>query len=294
MALHSTHEVELPVDSIEPEDNDRKQFNEDALMALAGSIEKVGLVQAIRVRPRDAGGYWLVAGERRWRAHKLLGLPQIRAIVVDKDARDAKMEQLAENKARVDLNPIEEARAYEQRIREFGETVDSISAACGVPPATIRWRLDLLKLAPEVQDLIASGQLRHTIGEALVGLDSDRQRAVLKTIGQENLNLDELWKLTERLKNEMREQTLFDPAQFELVQDEYVADAKKKNVALTARQWAALAHDLVVAMTRNDLVWAMLVESDEEVPVLVDRAKEVVDYRYRLMNKEPEWQQTPN
>src|SRR2546423_15721170 len=102
----------LPVEEIAPNpDQPRRRFDEDGLAALAESLKERGVLQPVLVRPRDDGGYELIAGERRWRAARIAGLDTVPAIVRPRDAAASLELALIENMAREDLNPVEEARA---------------------------------------------------------------------------------------------------------------------------------------------------------------------------------------
>lgn len=267
--------LQVAVDEIVPRNNDREVFDQQGIEELAESIAAVGLVQPIRVRPREEGGYELIAGERRWRAHLHLGRRTIDAVVTDASDRAAKDAMLAENMARRALNPIEEAKAYRERIDEFGETIEEVARVAGRQPAHIRWRLGLLDLAPDIIEQVASGNLRHTFAEAMVGLDANRQRAVVGILGKQKLSLDELWKLTERMRAEQAEQALFDDSQFELHAEEYVERAKRDTRALTVRQLARLTDEVLVGYSQ------LLQDADlpSDLARKVERLRDAVAYR---------------
>ena len=155
----------------------RQAFDEDGLGALAASIAEVGVLQPLLVRPLgDEDGrpvYELIAGERRWRAAKRVGLPAVPAIV--RDVSDlASMEQaVVENLHRKDLNPLEEAAAYTQLLEDFGLTHDSLAKRVGKSRTTVTNLLRLLQLPPAVQKLVRDGALAEGHARALLGL-SDR------------------------------------------------------------------------------------------------------------------------
>jgi ParB family transcriptional regulator, chromosome partitioning protein len=136
--------------------NDRKHFDAKSIEDLAGSIKAHGLAQPITVR-RIADGFELVAGERRFRAHQLLGVATIDAIVRDLSDEGAAGIMLVENTGRVDLSPIEEANAYRRRIDEFGSTPAEVATAAGVSSIRVKYRLDLLNLRPEIQHQVHNG-----------------------------------------------------------------------------------------------------------------------------------------
>lgn len=166
--------------------NDRTTFDPAALQSLADSIRENGLAQPITVRPLADGTYQLVAGERRYRAHKLLNAPTIRAIVVEMTDQQAAQVMLAENTARKDLDPIDEAKAYERRMTEYSWDEKTCADRAGVNVQIIRNRLALLSLRTDIQFLVRSGNL--TVGYAQIiaesNLDNNRQLITLKRLNE--------------------------------------------------------------------------------------------------------------
>lgn len=166
--------------------NDRTTFDPQALQSLADSIRENGLAQPITVRPLAEDSYQLVAGERRYRAHKLLGVATIRAIVVSMSDQQAAQVMLAENTARKDLDPIDEARAYKRRMSEYGWDEKTCAERAGVNVQIIRNRLALLSLRDDIQFLVRSGNL--TVGYAQIiaesELDNNRQLIALKKLNE--------------------------------------------------------------------------------------------------------------
>lgn len=149
----------------------RKDFDEAALEELRASIAAYGVLQPILVR-KSTHGYELIAGERRWRAAKLAGLEKIPALV--REYNDAETSEIAliENLQREDLNPMEEARAYQSLIGSFGLTQDEISKKVGRSRSHIANFLRLQKLDEKVQDYVASGTLSMGQARPLVALES--------------------------------------------------------------------------------------------------------------------------
>jgi ParB/RepB/Spo0J family partition protein len=220
--------TDVPVDLIEPEHNDRTTFDEGALKLLGESIITNGLVQPITVRPRTDGrtGYWLVAGERRWRAHQVVGLATIRAFVRNLDDATAQDIMLVENLARVDLNPIEEALAYRKRL-DAGADLADLARVAGVTTSRVKLRLDLLRLAPEVTHLVATGQILHGLAWELRNLDHNRQLVAMRAYGQQPaMGWAGLKTLVDELFKQQTEEPMFDADQF-LVLDELLEIAAK-------------------------------------------------------------------
>ncbi|GEK23110.1 ParB/RepB/Spo0J family partition protein [Cellulomonas xylanilytica] len=162
--------AELPVGQIRPNPKQpRTVFDEDALEELVGSIREVGVLQPIVVR--DAGdGYELIMGERRWRATQAAGLATIPAIIRDTDDSDLLRDALLENLHRSELNPLEEAAAYQQLLDDFGCTHEQLATRIQRSRPQISNTLRLLKLPPLVQRRVAAGVLSAGHARALLGL----------------------------------------------------------------------------------------------------------------------------
>ncbi|AZN30296.1 ParB/RepB/Spo0J family partition protein [Flaviflexus salsibiostraticola] len=163
--------TEIPVDQIFANTKQpRTVFDEDELAELADSIAEVGLLQPIVVRHVPDGGYELIMGERRWRASARAGLESIPAIVRDTADDDLLRDALLENLHRVELNPLEEASAYQQLLEDFGCTQEELSRRIARSRPQISNTLRLLKLPPLVQRRVAAGVLSAGHARALLGL----------------------------------------------------------------------------------------------------------------------------
>ena len=162
--------TDLPVDSITANPQQpRKAFGDKALQQLAESLRQSGVLQPVVVR-RMNGGYQLIVGERRWRAAKLAGLSQIPAVV--REATDAQSLELAlvENLLREDLNPMEEAEAYQRLLAEFGWTQEELAQRVGRDRSTIANCLRLLKLPEVIQADLRTDRLSMGHARALLSL----------------------------------------------------------------------------------------------------------------------------
>ena len=183
--------LDIPVASIKPNPHQpRGHFDEESLASLAASIRELGVLQPILVRQVGDADFELVAGERRWRAARRAGLPTIPAIV--RDVTDiASVEQaLVENLHREDLNPLEEAAAYQQLIEDFGLTHEQLSGRVGRSRVTITNTLRLFQLPPTVQKLVADGQLSAGHARALLGTpDRSYQEALARRAVGEQLSV---------------------------------------------------------------------------------------------------------
>ena len=148
----------------------RKTFDQEALAGLADSIAAHGVLQPILVREVGPDRYAIVAGERRWRAAKLAALSEIPAIVVEMDEKTAAEVALIENIQREDLNPIEEAEAYETLANEYRMTQEDIAARVGKSRSAIANTMRLLDLPSDVRALVVDGKLSAGHARALLGL----------------------------------------------------------------------------------------------------------------------------
>jgi ParB family chromosome partitioning protein len=182
---------EISVDSVTPNPRQpRTHFDDDALEELATSLREVGLLQPVVVRELLPGRYELVMGERRWRASRIAGLVQIPAIVRD-TADDAMLrDALLENLHRQQLNPLEEAAAYEQLLREFGATHEELAGKLGRSRSHVTNMIRLLGLPPAVQRRVAAGVLSAGHARALLSLDdTDAQDRLATRIVAEGLSV---------------------------------------------------------------------------------------------------------
>ncbi|HWC39602.1 MAG TPA: ParB/RepB/Spo0J family partition protein [Acidimicrobiales bacterium] len=161
--------LEISLSEIHPNPlQPRENFDEESLASLTASVREVGVLQPILVR-RDGDGYELVAGERRWRAAKRAGLVTIPALVRTADDVASMTQALVENLHREDLNPMEEAAAYQQLIEDFGLTHEEVAARVGRTRASVSNTLRLFQLPPGLQRLVIDGQLSAGHARALLG-----------------------------------------------------------------------------------------------------------------------------
>jgi ParB family chromosome partitioning protein len=157
----------------------RVQFDEEALKELVASIREKGVLAPILVRNAKDGRYEIIAGERRFRAAQQLKLTRVPVVVRDVDDQEALVLSIVENVQREELNPIEEAQAFQRLIKEFSSTQEDIARAVSKDRSTVANMLRLLTLPAEVQKVIASGRLSFGHGKALLGLDSVAQQVKL-------------------------------------------------------------------------------------------------------------------
>ncbi|MCU1466483.1 MAG: Chromosome partitioning protein ParB [Actinomycetia bacterium] len=183
--------AEIPTAEIRPNPQQpREHFDEEALAALADSIREVGILQPVLVRAGEGGGFELIAGERRWRAARRIGLQTVPAMV--RVADDAAMLQhaIVENVQREELNPLEEAAGYQQLIEDFSLTHDDVATRVGKSRATITNTLRLLQLPPSIQRCLKDGTIRMGHARALLGTpDRGFQEELAKRVTAEDLSV---------------------------------------------------------------------------------------------------------
>jgi ParB family chromosome partitioning protein len=150
----------------------RKTFDDARLDELAASIRSQGIIQPLVVRLREAGGYELIAGERRWRAAQRAGLHEVPAVVRDVAEKSAFEMAMVENLQRQDLNPIEEAQGFERLIAEFGYTQEALATRVGKDRSTVANALRLLRLPEGVRGMVTEGRLSMGHARALLGLEA--------------------------------------------------------------------------------------------------------------------------
>lgn len=180
----------LRVSEIEPNRSQpRKFFNEDALKELAESLKTHGMIEPIVVKERD-GYYEIIAGERRWRAAKLAKLKEVPVIIKDYTDREIMEIALIENIQREDLNPIEEAMAYESLIKEYDLLQEELAERLSKGRSTITNSMRLLKLSEEVRNLVITGELSSGHARTLIPVeDSDLQAMLARKIIAEKLSV---------------------------------------------------------------------------------------------------------
>lgn len=185
------HFAEIPLEAITPNPRQpREVFDEDALLELVTSIQEVGLLQPIVVRQIGPARYELIMGERRWRACREAGLDAIPAIVRATDDEKLLLDALLENLHRAQLNPIEEAAAYDQLLKDFNCTHDQLADRIGRSRPQVSNTLRLLKLSPKVQNRVAAGVLSAGHARALLSVeDPEEQERLAYRVVAEGLSV---------------------------------------------------------------------------------------------------------
>ena len=229
----------LRLSAIEPrKDQPRKTFADEPLMQLSESIRQFGVLQPIVVRENEylEGTYEIIAGERRWRAAKMADLTEIPAVILKGDDLKAAQIAVIENVQREDLNPVEEALAYQALIDRFGLTQEQVAKQVGKSRAAITNNLRLLDLPDEVLELLRAGSLSSGHARALLGLNSQEQMTSLaEKIIEKGLSVRDVER-TVRLLN-YQPTALDEEEQDELTQRKvYMRDLEHRAVSILGRR----------------------------------------------------------
>ncbi len=193
-------EMFLKLSSIEPNHNQpRMEFREESLMELAESMKEYGVLQPLLVQ-KKGDFYEIIAGERRWRAAKLAGLKEVPVVIREYTKQQSMEIALIENVQREDLNPIEEAKAYQKLMQEFGLKQEEIATRVAKNRVTITNSMRLLKLENRVQDMLIQNQITGGHARALLAVDDpELQFQIAGRIVAENLSVREVEKLVKSL-----------------------------------------------------------------------------------------------
>lgn len=171
---------------IEPNrEQPRKNFSEDAISSLAESIREHGMLQPILVRPMALGGYQIVAGERRWRAARMLGLDEVPVNIRELSDTQAMQIAVIENLQRENLNPVEEANGYNELIEKYGMTQEKVAQMVGRSRSSIANAIRILSLPENVLKMLGDGRLSMGHAKALLGFDD---RELLISIAEKACN----------------------------------------------------------------------------------------------------------
>lgn len=260
----------LKISSIEPRrDQPRKTFERESLEALAESIQKHGVLQPIIVRPNQLidDTYEIIAGERRWRAAKLAGIDEIPAVVLDGD--DLKIAQVAiiENIQREDLNPVEEAIAYQELMDKFNLTQDQVSKQVGKSRSAIANLLRLLDLPEDVLSMLKNDEISAGHARALLGLDAVEDMLPLaQKIVEKELSVREVENAVKKLNSR--------PALTEIDDVEDVNTTVMSRIhlrELEKRSRETLGRKVKITNTPKKRVVEIAFDSDEDLETLLAR-----------------------
>ncbi len=259
----------IRIANIEPrKDQPRKNFEKEALEALAGSISKYGVLQPIIVRENISavGTYEIIAGERRWRAAKLAGLTEIPAVVIDGDELKAAQVSIIENVQREDLNPVEEAMAYDALIERFGLKQDEVAAQVGKSRSAIANMLRLLDLPDVILELLRDGQITTGHARTLLGLDDeDNMLPLANKIIENNLSVREVENAVKKLNaisKEEAEAEIAAPAPYKMMAKSYMKDLERRSMQ-------ALGRKVRILQTARKKVVELSFDSNDDLEILL-------------------------
>lgn len=229
--MPSLEAIDLRLSQIEPDNNQaRKIFSDTLLEELASSIREHGVIQPILVREIENGRskYQIIAGERRWRAAKKVGLEKIPAIIKKYDKTNNMAVSLIENIQRENLNPLEEAQAIQRLLVECCMTHSDIAKTLSRSRATITNLLRLLTLTHEVKEMLHAKLLEMGHARALLSLPYEQQIDIAKIIVKKSLSVRETEKLVQRLNMPQNKQEFLLTSQFEKKTDDWIAQLSKQ------------------------------------------------------------------
>lgn len=190
------------ISDIEPNRNQpRKKFDEDALIELADSIKQFGIIQPLVVQKKEHC-YEIIAGERRWRASKMAGLKEVPVVIKDYSDEEIVEIALIENIQREDLNPIEEAQAYQRLIRDYNLKQDELAERISKSRTSITNSMRLLKLSEEVQQMLIENMISSGHARALLSVqDPELQLKLAMKVMDEKLSVREIEKIVQKIQN---------------------------------------------------------------------------------------------
>lgn len=199
---------EVSISDIEPNPyQPRKDFKEESLKELAASIERYGLIQPVVLVKKNINSYILVAGERRLRACKMLGMSSVKSVILKENENKLRELALIENIQRENLNPIELAISYKSLIDEYGLTQETLADIMHKSRTQITNTMRLLNLSDRTKDFIISGKLSQGHAKILVGLDKENEARLVDSIIGQNLTVRESEKLIQNSKNKTDKKT---------------------------------------------------------------------------------------
>ncbi len=252
----------LPLSRIEPRGGQpRKDFDAETLAELAESIREYGLIQPITVRALDHGYYQIIAGERRWRAARLAGLTEVPVRILEADDRLTAELALVENLQREDLNPLEEARGYQELMSGYGLTQEETAQRVQRSRSAVANSLRLLNLTPPVLEMVEKGALSAGHARSLLPLgDERRQLAAARKVAEEGLSVRQTEALVARLQKEGRAKKppAGDGVDYAREAERRLSDALGRGVKLIGGKKGRISLEFYSADDREALMDALL------------------------------------
>lgn len=232
-----TGALNIPIEKVEPRsDQPRSVFDQSTLQELADSIREFGMIQPITVRKLDSGYYQIIAGERRWRAARMVGLKDVPIRVIEADDKRSMELAMVENLQREDLNPIEEAKGFRTLIEDYGMTQEEASQSIGKSRSAIANSMRLLNLPPPVLAMVEDGDISAGHARALLTIREEANQLRLATkVVEESLSVRQ----TENLANkfyQMSEKQEKQPETLVKLDVNYLADTEKQLTAALGRR----------------------------------------------------------
>lgn len=209
-----SRETLVRLSDIEPkQEQPRKRFNEDSIVELADSIRQVGVIQPL-ILQKVEDHYEIIAGERRYRAARLAGLKEVPSVIRDLSEQQVLEIALIENIQREDLNPMEEAQAYQRLIKEFKLKQDEVAEKVGKSRAAVANSLRLLKLSKKVQEMLVEEMITSGHARALLAVDNAEQQYILAVrIFDEKLSVREVEKIIRSIQKQKEEEQVVEEKQ---------------------------------------------------------------------------------
>jgi len=219
---HEYKEVFINISFVEPNRNQpRKEFDKESLSELANSIKQYGILQPIIVQ-KNGDMYEIIAGERRWRAAKEAGLTEVPVIVRDYDKQKVMEISIIENIQREDLNPIEEAMAYQSLMEEYGLKHDELAEKVSKNRSTITNSMRLLKLSKNIQQMLIDGRISTGHAKVLLSVeDINEQEKIAQELIDKSLSVRELEKLVKKYTKPRKKKDDKDDKDYSLFYREY-------------------------------------------------------------------------
>lgn len=261
----ATAATTLRIADVEPRsDQPRKTFTHESLEQLADSIGQFGVLQPIIVRESQLlqGTYEIIAGERRWRAAKMAGLSEIPAVILEGDDLKAAQVAVIENVQREDLNPVEEAMAYDVLIERYGLTQDQVAKQVGKSRSAVTNMLRLLDLPEDVLELLKNGELTAGHARALLGLkNEDQMSSLAQKIVEKDLSVRDVER-TIRLMN-------YEPEAVETEEETALTQRKAYMHELEHRAVSVLGRKVRILKTAKKKVIELAYDDDDDLEALL-------------------------
>jgi len=229
--------LNMQIEKVEPRsDQPRMVFNQESLEELADSLRQFGMIQPITVRKLDSGYYQIIAGERRWRAARIIGLKEVPVRVIEADDKRAMELALVENLQREDLNPIEEAKGYRTLIEEYGMTQEEASQSIGKSRSAIANSMRLLNLTPPVMAMVEDGDISAGHARALLAIkdEADQLRIATKVL-QESLSVRQAENLATKFGSQSAKPEK-QPQNQQTLEVNYLADTERQLTTAMGRK----------------------------------------------------------